>query len=153
MAVTLIIAFNLAAAESALDSWMKRRPTPRMTMRTMSQAPTKSLVSWAVEKLMVARTVNRMTSGLRTAWKQAGGPGMVFLAGDFVGTGLGEALLRHGPGQAFRGCFQLAQGFRGLHSARFRQERGDPAGGRFALGRRGRGVGLAVHSVKIGGGE
>jgi hypothetical protein len=61
VAVTVIIAFSRAAAESARDSWMNLRRTPRMTIRHI----TVPALGSSVANEIAARAVRRTTRGLR----------------------------------------------------------------------------------------
>ena len=63
VAVTEIMAFSLAAALSALASWMSLRPTPRAIMSDITM-PARGP---PVANEMLARIASRITSGLRTA--------------------------------------------------------------------------------------
>ena len=63
VAVTEIMALSLAAALSALASWMSFRPTPRAIMSDIMMPARGSPVA----NEMLARTASRITSGLRTA--------------------------------------------------------------------------------------
>ena len=63
VAVTEIMALSLAAALSALASWMSFRPTPRAIMSDITIPARGSPVA----NEMLARIASRITSGLRTA--------------------------------------------------------------------------------------
>ena len=63
MAVTLIIAFSAAAAESALASCQNRSETPSTTMTAMTIA----LGVSPVRTEMTANTLSKMTNGLTQA--------------------------------------------------------------------------------------
>ena len=63
VAVTEIMALSLAAALSALASWMSFRPTPSTIMSDITMPARGSPVA----NEMLARIASRITSGLRTA--------------------------------------------------------------------------------------
>ena len=63
VAVTRIMAFNLAAAVLALASWTKRSATPKTTIMTITTAARRSPVSADT----TASSDNRMTRGLSSA--------------------------------------------------------------------------------------
>ena len=63
VAVTEIMALSLAAALSALASWMSFSPTPRAIMSDIMVPARKSPVA----KETLAKTASRITSGLSTA--------------------------------------------------------------------------------------
>ena len=67
VAVTLIIALSLAAAESARDSWTNRSVTPKTTISTITPALASSARLSATQYVTTANTERRITSGLRMA--------------------------------------------------------------------------------------
>ena len=88
--MTEIMALSLAAALSALASWMSFRPTPRTIIATSRSRPAESPVA----NEMVASTASRITSGLSTACQSSlPKPGPLVL-GQHVGAVLGEARRR-----------------------------------------------------------
>ncbi len=125
VAVTLIMALSLAAAASARDSWMKRNATPRMTMTTMIQPPAMSLGSAAVAKVMIARTENKMTSGLRTACQRRPSQSWRFSRETSFGPTSSNRSAGDRLGHSVRRRFQQSQGLRGLHSGGLGQTGGE----------------------------